>query len=114
LHVVRVTRTVHVRVVPLVALVLHVRRRNRNAPRLLLRRLVDLVVRTELSTVTLRHHLRQRRRQRRLTMIHMTNRPYVYVRLRSHKFRLVHIGTPARSSTSLTTSVVALGTRPSP
>ncbi len=45
LHVVRVPRTVHVRVVPRRRLVLHVRRRNRDAARLLLRRLVDLVER---------------------------------------------------------------------
>ena len=43
LHVVRVPGTVHVRVVPLRALVLHVRRRNRDPARLLLRRVVDLV-----------------------------------------------------------------------
>src|SRR3546814_5579488 len=38
LHVVRVPGAVHVRVVPLVRLVLHVRRRDRDAARLLLRR----------------------------------------------------------------------------
>ena len=48
LHVVRVPRTVHVRVVPRSRLVLHVRRRNRDAARLLFRRLVDLVIRLEL------------------------------------------------------------------
>src|SRR5579862_3810743 len=79
LHVVRVPRTVHVRVVAVLALVLHVRRRNRNPARLLLRRLVNLVVRYKLTPIRLRHHLRQRRRQSRLPMIHMTNRPHVHV-----------------------------------
>src|SRR5690606_23886934 len=93
-HVVRVTRTVHVRVMPILALVLHVRRRNRDTPRLLLRRLVDLVELARLPAELRRHHRRQRRRQRRLTMVHVTNRPNVYVRLRTLKFRLRHRNAP--------------------
>src|SRR3984885_12817603 len=49
LHVVRVPGAVHVRVVTLAALVLHVRGRDRDPTRLLFRRLVDLVVRHELT-----------------------------------------------------------------
>src|SRR5690606_24024760 len=71
-------------------LVLHVRRRNRNAPRLLLRCLVNLFVRLELTAKLLGTHLRQRRRQRRLPMVHVTNRPYVHVRLRTLKFSFRH------------------------
>ena len=48
LDVVRVARAVDVRVVPLVRLVLDVRRRDRDAALVLFRRLVDLVVRREL------------------------------------------------------------------
>ena len=90
LHVVGVPRTVHVRVVPLRRLVLHVRRRNRDPARLLLRRLVDLVVRHELAAMLLRHHLRQRRRQRRLAVIHVPNRPHVHVRLRTLELFFSH------------------------
>src|SRR6185436_11854021 len=89
-HVVGVPRTVHVRVMPRRRLVLHVRRRNRDTPRLLLRRLVNLVVRRELAPVLLRHHLGQRRRQRRLPVIHMPNRPHVHVRLGANEFFFGH------------------------
>src|SRR5215469_12845834 len=90
LHVVRVTRTVHVRVVTLVRLVLHVRRRNRDPPLPLLRRLVDLVERHLLRQPLGRLPCRDRRRQRRLPMVHVTNRPHVHVRLRPLELRLGH------------------------
>src|SRR5690606_15126541 len=90
LHIVRVPRTVHVRVMTLVALVLHVRRRNRDTTRLLLRRIVNLVVTAYLAPVPLRHHLRQRRRQRRLPVVHVPNRPHVHVRLRTLKLSFRH------------------------
>ena len=78
------------RVVTSFTFILHVRRRYRNAPRFLLRRIVDLVIALDVSTELRRRHHRQRRRQRRLTVIHMTNRPHVDVRLRSFKFLLGH------------------------
>jgi hypothetical protein len=93
LHVVGMPRAVHVRVVTLVDVVFHVRRRDRDAARLLFRRLVDLVVRHERAAVRLRHHLRQRRRQRRLAMVDMTNRADVHVRLASLKFLFGHDAT---------------------
>jgi hypothetical protein len=71
-------------------LVLNVRRRYRYATRTLLRRIVNLVVCLELATMLLRHHLRNRRCQRRLPMIHVTNGPYVYMRLATVKFFLGH------------------------
>jgi hypothetical protein len=90
LHVVRVTRAIHVRVVTVRRFVLHVRRRDRDATRLLFRRLVDLVVRLELATETLRADLRQRRRQRRLAVVHVTDRANVHVRLGALEFALGH------------------------
>jgi len=63
------------RVVPVLGLVLDVRRVDRDAARLLLRRRINLVVRLGLATKLLRQHQRDRRRQRRLAMIHVTNRP---------------------------------------
>ena len=91
LHIVGMARAVDMRVVPLLRLVLDMRRRDRDPARLLLRRLVDLVVRHERRAARLRQHLRDRRRQRRLAMIHMTNRPDIAMRLRPLKFRLRHL-----------------------
>ena len=91
LHVVRVPRTVYVRVVTVRTLVLHVRRRNRYPALALLRGIVNLVVRRNLTSVLLRHHLRQCRRQGRLAMVNVTNRPDVYMRLRSLKFLFRHV-----------------------
>ena len=88
LHVVGMARAIHVRVVPRWRLVLHVRRRNRDPARLLFRRLVNLVVGRELAPDLLRHHLGQRRRQRRLAVIHVPNRPHVHVRLGASNFSL--------------------------
>src|SRR5487761_2204135 len=84
-------RTIHLRRTrDHVLLVLHVRRVDRDPPRLLLRRIVDLVVRLRLPTVLPRQHQRHRRRQRRLPVIHVPNRPHVHVRLRTLEFALGH------------------------
>ena len=106
LDVVRVPRAVHVRVVPVRRRVLHVRRRNRDPPLPLFRRVVDRVERPgRIRRVVLRHDRRDRRRQRRLPVINMSNRPDVDVRFRPIKFffrHRSHLGasprTPARPS----------------
>src|SRR5207302_9217775 len=91
LHIVGVAGTIHVRVVPVLRLVLHVRRRDRDPARLLFRRLVDLVEGRELYLrIPLRQNLRNRRRQSRLPMIHVSYRPYVHVRLAPIKFLFAH------------------------
>src|SRR5262249_43443274 len=77
-------------IVPLGRLVLHMGRRDRDATRLLFRRLVDLVIRRERRPTRLRQNLRDRGRQRRLAMINMANRPNVAVRLRTLKLRFTH------------------------
>src|SRR5579872_2652255 len=105
LDVVRVPRTVHVRVVPLLRLVLHVADRDRDPPLLLLRRVVDLRERHRLRLPQRRQHPRDRRRQRRLPVIHVPDRPHVYVRLRPLKPCLRHppasrlSGSPGESPT---------------
>src|SRR5690606_21677592 len=66
-------------------------RRNRDAPRLLLRCIVDLVVTANLAPELRRHYLRQSRRQRRLAMVNMANRPNIHMRLRSFKFSFRHV-----------------------
>src|SRR6185312_13612238 len=62
----------------------------RDPTRLLLRRLVDLVVRHELPAVRLGHHLRQGRRQRRLPVVHVPDRPHVHMRLGTLEFLFGH------------------------
>jgi hypothetical protein len=87
LDVIRVPRAIHVRVVPVRRLILDVRRGNRDAARLLFRSVVDRIERPEHDLrVVLLQYLRDRRRQRRLAVVDVTNRPYVAVRLRPFKF----------------------------
>ena len=95
LDVVRMPRTVHVRVVPVRRAVLHVARRDRQdlrriPPPLRLRRLRHLVIRDELRPALFRRHLRQRRRQRRLPVVDVPNRPHVHMRLRPIELFLRH------------------------
>ncbi len=90
LHVVGVARAVDVRIVAVLRLVLDVRRRDRDPALALLRSLVDLVVRRERRPAGLRQHLGDRRRQRRLAMVDVPDRPDVAVRLVPLKLRLRH------------------------
>jgi hypothetical protein len=98
LHVVRVTRAVNVRVVTVLRLVLHVRRVDRDAARLLFRRRVDLVVTLGFATELLRQNRRDRRRQRRLAMVNVANRADVHVRLRPLKLAFSHVTTSRSES----------------
>src|SRR5207247_2044350 len=78
LDVVRVPRTIDVRVVPLRRLVLHVRHRNRDPPLPLLRRVVDRPKLPHRHRTDLRvQYLRDRRRQRRLAVVDVPDRPHV-------------------------------------
>src|SRR2546425_2574437 len=93
--VVRVPGAVHVRVVTRRRRVLHVARGNRQdlprvAPALRLRRLRYLIVCHVGREPLLRRHLRHRRRQRRLPVVHVPNRAHVHVRLRALEFRFRH------------------------
>src|SRR5688500_18435355 len=91
LHVISVTRTVHVRIVPRLRLILHVRGVDGDPPGLLLRRRVYLRITLRLPSKLPRQYHRDRRRQRRLPMIHVPYRPYVHVRLRPLKFALRYV-----------------------
>jgi hypothetical protein len=66
------------------------RRRNRDAARLLFRRLVDLVIGRKRRPARLRENLGDRRRQRRLAMVDVTDRSHIAVRLVSFEFRFGH------------------------
>src|SRR5881628_401885 len=91
LDVVGVSRTIHMRIVPLGRLVLHVCRRDRDPSRFLFRRVIDRIKRPVFHLrIVLRQHLRDARRQRRLPVIDMPDRPHVHVRLRSLVFLFRH------------------------
>jgi hypothetical protein len=91
LHVVGVTRAVHVRVVAILRLVFDVRRRDRDTALALFRRVVDRIERAELHLrVEPRQHLRNRRRRRRLTVVDVTDGANVDVRFRPIEFFLRH------------------------
>src|SRR5215211_8673487 len=88
------------RVVALRGGVFHVARRNRQnlariAPPLALRGLRNLVIRHKRRRpALLRRHLRERSRQSRLAVVHVTNRANVAMRLRAFKFLLGHGSAP--------------------
>src|SRR5579859_1593060 len=92
LDVVGVTGAVDVRVVPVLGLVLDVRDRDRDATRLLLRRLVDLVerrVRVQVGHLVVQD-LGNGRGQRRLPVVDVTDGADVDVRLSPLELRLRH------------------------
>jgi hypothetical protein len=68
-------------VVAVFGLVFDMRGRDRNAARLLFRRLVDLVIGRVCRAAGFRQNLGDRRRQRRLAMVDVTDRPDVAMRL---------------------------------
>src|SRR5437899_2063999 len=117
LHVVGVPRAVHVRIMALFRRVLHVARRDRQdlrrvAPPLRLARLRHLVVGHVGRQPLLRRYLRQRRRQGRLPVVHVPNRPHVHVRLGPLKLGLGH-GIPSKRFTTSSRNVVSPSLSPS-
>ena len=94
LDVIRVTRAIHMRIVTAVRLILYVRRVDRNTALALFGRLVDIRVVRRLRTTRFGQYLRNRRSQRRLTMVNVTNRPNVAVRLVTYKILFRHLSSP--------------------
>src|SRR6185437_1005977 len=81
LDVIGVAGAIDVGIVTVGRLVFHVRGRDRDTAGLFFRRIIDRVERTErYLRIVLRQHLRDRRRQRRLAVIDVTDRSDVYVR----------------------------------
>src|SRR5438046_391594 len=81
----------HVRIVALRGLVLPVRRFDRDAARLFLRRRINLIVVPRLPAILLGQYVRHRRRQRRLAVIHVPDRAHVHVRLGALEFAFCHV-----------------------
>jgi hypothetical protein len=73
LHIVGVARAIDVRIVALVGLILDVRGRNGDSALALFRRLVDVRIVRVLGLPPSRQHLGDRRRQRRLAMVDVTD-----------------------------------------
>jgi hypothetical protein len=90
LHVVGVAGAVHVGVVAAGRFVFDVGGVDGDAAGLFFRRRVDLVVRLGFAAELGRQHGRDGRRQRRLAMVHVTNRAHVHVRLGTFKFSFCH------------------------
>ncbi|CAB4766737.1 unannotated protein [freshwater metagenome] len=92
LDVVSMTRHINMRIMPILRLVLNMSNRDRDTTSLLLRRLINLIKRSELRQPLIRQRLRNRSRQRRLTMINMTHRPNIHMGLRTLELCLAHDG----------------------
>ena len=93
LDIVSVTRAINVSIVTAIRLILNVSRGNRNAALLLLRGFINISIIRKLSSPMLRQNLRNRSSQRRLTMVNVTNRANVNVRLRALKLLFRHVST---------------------
>ncbi|CAM1627119.1 unnamed protein product [Bartonella apihabitans] len=86
LDIVSVSRAINVGVVTLLCLVFNVRCRNRDTTSTFFRRSINLVIRLELTKIFC-----NRCRQRCLTMVNVTNRADIYMRLRTFIFGLCHL-----------------------
>ena len=73
-----------------IRLVLYVRRRDRDPALALLGSLVDLVERREFRQALRRLALRDRRRESRLPVVHVTDGAHVHVRFRTLELLLGH------------------------
>ena len=115
LHIVGMARAIDVGVVAVRGLVFDMRGRNRDAARLLFRRLVDLVIGRVRRTAGFRQNLGDRRRQRRLAMVDVTDRPDIAMRLVTFKLCFGHSHpslSPAPLARHLKTRLVYFGKRP--
>jgi len=90
LDVVRVARAVHVGVVTLLRLVFRVEDVDRYTALALFRRYVDVFILQYFRQPVLRQNTADRRRQRRLSVVHVTDRSNVHVRLGPRKCLLAH------------------------
>ncbi len=86
-----VPRAVDMGVVPLVGFVLHVRDGNGDAPLPLFRRVVDAVEAAEGRLPPQRQRLGDGRRQGRLAMVDVPDRPHVDMRFRALELLLTHL-----------------------
>src|SRR5581483_11594866 len=120
LHVVGVAGAIDVRVMALVGLILDVSGSDGDAARLLFRRLVDLVIGRVLGLTLLGQYLRDRRRQRRLAVVDVTDGADIAMRLVAVEFFLGHGLSPLRlclifgidnqANFACTSSAMAFGT----
>ena len=107
LHIVGVAGAVDVGVMALLGLVFDMGGRDRDAARLLFRRLVDLIIGGEGRAARLGQNLGDRGRQRRLAVVDMPDRANVAMGLGARKFFLGHSRTPSRGPSFATRSLSA-------
>jgi len=82
---------IHVRVVPVRRFIFHVRNGNGDAALALFRSVINRIECAELHLrVVLAQYFRDRRRQRGLAMINVTDGPNIHVRLTALEFLLGH------------------------
>jgi hypothetical protein len=91
LHIIRVTRAIHMRVMTVRRLVFNMGRINRDPTLPFFGSLVDRRIILKLSSALCRQNLRDRRRQCRLAMINVADRANVAVRLIPLKLYLRHL-----------------------
>src|SRR4051812_25478190 len=86
------SRTINVGIVTIGCLIFHVGRRDRDPAGLFLRCIVNRIERTDLDLwIVLGQYLCDGSRQGRLAVVHVSDRPYVHVRLAAIKFFFAHI-----------------------
>src|SRR5262245_52076370 len=93
-HIVGMTWAVDMCVVALLGLIFDMRCRDSDSARLFFWRLVDLIIGGEGRPPGLGQHLGNCRRERRLAMVDMANRPDVAMRLCPLEFFLCHCPAP--------------------
>ena len=92
LNVVSMTRTIHVRIMTIVCLILNVSDSDSDTTLFFFRCLINLIKSNCFSISFLRKDLCNRSSQRRLAMINVTNRSNVQMRFVSDKFLFCHLG----------------------
>src|SRR5690606_12468740 len=97
LDVVTVTGAVYVREVANFGLIFHVADVDRDTTRFFLRRVIDVRIRHALCFPSQRQHFRDSSRQGRFTMVYVTNRADIDVRLAARKFSFTHYLVPRLS-----------------
>src|SRR5690606_16133358 len=103
LDVVGVAGAVDVGVVAVLGLVLHVRGGDGDAARLVFGRVVDLGVVLGFAAELLGQHRGDRRRERRLAVVHVTDRAHVHVGLGTLELTFCHFFDSEKNYTNTTT-----------
>jgi len=86
------TRTIYMRVMPVLGIVFNVGNRNGDSALLFLRSLINLIEGNKICEPLLRQNFRDRCGKSRFAMVNVTNGSNVYMRFISDKFFFSHAG----------------------